>query len=192
MTLEEKLARFSETLTRETERQEEKQVEDYRNTLSANFEAHKDDAYAHADLKLQHAHRSFQNDKLKLVVTMKTNIQKMLGKKAYELKRRLHKETAERIIKYKETPEYEELLKQMIHKVEAYCKDDTFELYVDRTDEKLIPMLEKLGHPVHVDEDDILGGLCAWLPTDKILLDLSFRTRLDDLIQDYRWDEEVC
>lgn len=191
MTLEEKLARFSETLTKETQKQEEKLVEDYRNTLSANFEAHKEEAYANADLKLQHAHRSYQNDKQKLLATTKANMQKLLGKKSYELKRRLQQETTERIEEFKKTSMYPELLLAMAKKVENYCKEETFELYLDASDEALAADLERAcGHPVKISDEAMLGGLYAWLPASKIRLNLSFQTKLDDLIQAFHWSEE--
>ena len=191
MTLEEKLARFSETLAKETEKQSQKAINDYKKTLEKNFEKHKEDAYRHSDLQIKHAYNTYKKEKLKFVSSAKYNIRKTLRKKSSELKKNLYDDTVKELINFKNSDEYTKLLKRYIDKIDDYAKDQDYELYIDKTDENLMDYLSTLTNKnIKISTTSIIGGLCAYIPKNKIMLNLSFKDKLLDEIEKFDWNEE--
>ena len=191
MTLEEKLAKFSETLAKETQKQSEKAVNDYRHTLETNFERHKEEAFRHSDLQIKHAYNTAKKDKVKFLASAKFNIKKALRKRTNDLKESLYEETLNRLKEYKNSENYLELLKKFISQVEKYAGGKNYGIYVDRSDEKLIEKLkEYTDAPISVSTSSLIGGICGILPENKVILNLSFADRLRDEVEKFDWNEE--
>lgn len=191
MTLEEKLAKFSETLAKETKKQSEKAVNDYRHTLETNFEKHKEEAFKHSDLQIKHAYNTVKKDKIKFFAAAKFNIKKTLRKRTNDLKESLYEETISRLKDYKETDEYIELLKKFIKKVKKYANGKEYQIFIDKSDEKLLGRLKEFTDaPISISYSNLIGGIYGYLPKNKILLNLSFSDRLKDEIAKFDWKEE--
>lgn len=193
MTLEEKLSKFSEALAKETQKHGDKVVQEYEKTLENNFNAHKEEAFRHADLQLKQAFSNYQKEKTKYVSTANINIKKTIRKKTLELKETLYNEIVDNLNSFKQTNEYINLLKKYIEKVEQYSHNSEFTIFIDKSDEHLIDEIHKFtNHKIKFSYDSIIGGIYAYLPNEKTLLNLSFKDKLTDLIAEFNWDEENC
>ncbi|MDO5695955.1 MAG: hypothetical protein Q4P30_04265 [Eubacteriales bacterium] len=192
MTLEEKLARFSETLTKETKKREDEMIHDYEKTLSDRFERHKEEAFSRADLKLQHALHTYKNEVRRRSATMRAAGKKLFHKQCFELKKHLREEVLKQLEAFKQTDAYFELLLKMAAQAKAACDACPFVLQIDPSDAALRERLAReTGYPVELAEESLAGGLYAYIPEGKVRYNLSFRSRLDDLIDDFQWQKEA-
>lgn len=192
MTLEEKLSKFSEALARETQKHGDKIVQEYEKTLKKNFDNHKDEAFRHADLQIKQAYTTYKKERSKFISTTNLNIKKVIRKRTMELKESLYVEIVEKLNEFKKSSEYLELIKNCIKKVEDYSHNSEFTIFIDKSDEKLIESIHSFtNHKIKFSYDNIIGGIYAYLPNEKILLNLSFKDKLTDLIDEFNWDEEV-
>lgn len=190
MTLEEKLAKFSETLAKETQKRSEKAVQDYEKILTKNLTEHKEEAFRQADLQIQHTHKTYLKEKKKYIASTKLNAKKILRKKSNDLKEEIHKKLINKLDEYKKSSDYEKTLEHMITKADNYAKTETI-ILIDKSDEKLLERLKTFTkHDVRISDEHLIGGICAFIPSDKILINMSFAYRLRELIEAFDWSEE--
>lgn len=191
MTLEEKLARFSETLAKETQKQSDKAVDDYKRTLEKNLKLHKEEAIRHADLQVSHAYSSAKKDKIKFLANAKLNIKRTIKKRSNELKEKLYSETLEELIKFKSSDKYLYLINNMIKKIDAYSKNEDVIILIDKSDIDIKDKIQSLtNHKVDINSTSIIGGICGYIPKNKVLLNLSFSDRLNIEIENFDFSKE--
>lgn len=115
-----------------------------------------------------------------------------MRKKASELNTKLYTEVCEKLEDFKKTPEYVELLKKYIQKVQEYSLDCPFTIFIDKSDEHLIDTIKKYcNQKIKFSLEPIIGGIFAYLPNEKILLNLSFKEKLLELLDNFDWNEEA-
>lgn len=191
MTLEEKLARFSETLAKETQKQSEKAVSDYKKTLESNLNKHKEEAYFHADLQIKQAYNAYKKEKIKFLAGAKLGIKRSIKKRSNELKELLYGEVLKEITECKKTAKYLKLIEKYINKIKSYANGEDVIIYIDKSDEDLLKNIADMsGFKVEIASWHLIGGVCGYIPNGKILLNLSFADKLNDEIEKFDWNEE--
>lgn len=80
---------------------------------------------------------------------------------------------------FMKTGQYKELLKNKIKEAYDFARGDEIIIYINPSDEGLIPILEQeTGIQLTLSNRDFLGGIRAVIPTRTILIDHSFLTKL--------------
>lgn len=85
------------------------------------------------------------------------------------------------IMTYKKNAAYVDALLKSIDEAKNTAMNEELVIYIDKSDEALLPQLtSRSGLSVQISEDNIVGGITALIPQKRILIDLSFASRLKD------------
>ena len=95
-------------------------------------------------------------------------------------------ELESKLIDFKNTHEYKELIIKQIEEVKKVAKEDKFIVYIDKSDADMIEELSSnTGTHIEVSKNNIMGGIKAIIEEKKILIDYSFKSKMQEEKADF-------
>jgi vacuolar-type H+-ATPase subunit E/Vma4 len=158
LTTEEKLKHFQEICMTDAREKSAKILDDYAKTLDKAYEEHTEDARKRA--KMQE-----------------------------ELKDKLFVEVRDKLANFMETREYLDLLEKQIGAAKKVAGDEAMIVYMDPSDEDKARRLAMHHNvTVKISEYSFDGGIRAVIPSKHILIDSSFKTKLEEARHEFKFD----
>ena len=150
--------------------------------LEQTFEEHKADARHHADMLLRQETEKNQREINKKLSFEQIGIKRTLGMKQEELK--------DKLASFMETPDYQKLLEKQIQAAVEFADGAPIMIYLDPADSDKLNRLA-LHHgaaDIQISEYSFSGGCRAVIPSRHILIDNSFRTKLEEARENFHFD----
>ncbi len=181
MTLEEKLELFRDSAIAEASHQSSVMLAQYQQTLEKIYESRIAQAKQEAEDYIITETDRIRREHNRALSMEQNKIKRDLGEKHYQVKEKIFADVTKMLIQYKSRPEYMESLVRHINRILDMVQDNPVTIYVDASDEGLIPDLEKqCGVKIAVGTKEFLGGVRAAVPSKNILIDYSYASRLEE------------
>lgn len=181
MTTEEKLQHFYDASI-ESAAKEAKQLRDeHKEALDKMFQEHKETKERQAKAQLQAESDNLKREINKTVSAKQLEYRRILSSKNEEMKKEIFQEVEQRLTQFKSTPDYTEYLCKRIQEALDFAGEDEMIIYIDPSDEQLIPALTShFGFSPSISRESWMGGMRAVIRSKNILIDNSFATLLRD------------
>ena len=181
MTLEEKLELFRDSAIAEASHQSSVMLAQYRQTLEKIYQSRIEQAQQEAETYIITETDRIRREHNRNLSMEQNKIKRDMGEKHYQVKEKIFAQVTGMLIRYKSQPEYIESLVRHIRRILDMVQNNPVTIYVDASDEKLIPEMEKrCGVKLSVGPREFLGGVRAAVPSKNILIDYSYASRLEE------------
>lgn len=186
MTTEEKVRRIAEVTLENTQKECDKSLNEYKARLDKQYDVKKDEAKKKAQIKLESAREVLVKQTKKECANEQLCLKRKLSAKQLELKNILREEVEKQLLEYAKTEEYLLLLEKQIREALNLAAGNSVNIYLDANDEDKKPILEaKTKSRLEIYKSHFLGGTIAEIPGKNILIDNSFATKLESIMEDY-------
>ena len=107
----------------------------------------------------------------------------------FSLKEKLFADVRVQILKFMESPRYEEYLCTKIEEAVCFAEHDEIQIYLSKEDEpRLKSLTVKTGFPLKVSDESFIGGIKAIIPEKNILIDNSFEEGYQAAYREFKFD----
>ncbi len=186
MTTEEKLQHFYDASIESAQQEAQSLIEEHKNSLEKMFQEHKEAREQEISQRILAESRILKREINKTVSAKQLEYRRILSSKTEEIKNSLFQEVKEKLIAFKSTPEYLDFLCRHIEKSLLFAGEDEMIIYIDPSDEHLLPLLkERFGFAPLLSRDSWIGGMRAVIRSKNILIDNSFETLLKDAKENF-------
>ena len=189
MTTEEKLKHFQDICMTDARERSARMLDDYMNALEAAFEEHAADARRRADMQVEAETEKLEREINKRLSIGQLDLKREASHKQEELKDKLFVEVKDMLANFMETREYQELLERQIRSAKEFAGDEALIVYMDPSDEDKARRLAMHHNvTVKISEYSFDGGIRAVIPSKHILIDSSFKTKLEEARHEFKFD----
>ena len=186
MTVEEKLEHFYNASIESAAKDAEHLQREHQEALDKIFQDHKETKERQARAQLQAESDKLSREINKEVSARQIEYRRILSSKTSEIKKKIFLEVEEKLNKFKTSPEYMDFLVKRIQEDLDFAEDDVITIYIDPSDEALLPALtEHFGFTPILSRDSWMGGMRAVIRSKNILIDNSFATLLHDAKEEF-------
>ena len=186
MTVEEKLEHFYNASIESAAKDAEHLQREHQEALDKIFQDHKETKERQARAQLQAESDKLSREINKEVSARQIEYRRILSSKTSEIKKKIFLEVEEKLNKFKTSPEYMDFLVKRIQEALDFAEDDVITIYIDPSDEALLPALtEHFGFTPILSRDSWMGGMRAVIRSKNILIDNSFATLLNDAKEEF-------
>ena len=186
MTVEEKLEHFYNASIVSAAKDAEHLQREHQEALDKIFQDHKETKERQARAQLQAESDKLSREINKEVSARQIEYRRILSSKTSEIKKKIFLEVEEKLNKFKTSPEYMDFLVKRIQEALDFAEDDVITIYIDPSDEALLPALtEHFGFTPILSRDSWMGGMRAVIRSKNILIDNSFATLLHDAKEEF-------
>ena len=189
MTIEEKLKHFYDTSVDEARRQAEKDVREHKEALDAALEEHKKMSLGNAASSRKAEIANAKREINKALSAEQLHIRRNWTARQSRLKEKLFADVRVQILKFMESPRYEEYLCTKIEEAVCFAEHDEIQIYLSKEDEpRLKSLTVKTGFPLKVSDESFIGGIKAIIPEKNILIDNSFEEGYQAAYREFKFD----
>lgn len=189
MTTEEKLKYFEETSLERAREQSAKMISEYQASLDKLEKEHKEAIDRQAALKVKAEAISLKRSKNMTLSKERVEIKRNTIKKQNELKEKLSVEVKTMLENFMTTPAYQALLIEQIQDILRFADGSPVTIYIDSADRRhMSSLIAATNTPVTLSEESFLGGTRGILEDKHILIDHSFITRLDEVMEQFNFN----
>ncbi len=179
MTLNEKLDNFYTSVIDSATAQSINIIEEYSKAL----QKIKDDRYQAATKRAANTYRieidHIIREKNRKLSKESLDIKRKVLERSAEITDNIFQEVELKLKEFMKTDSYQEYLVRKIKEALDFARGDELIIYINPSDESLIPSLEdKSGVKLTLSNRDFFGGIRAVIPSRTILIDHSFLTKL--------------
>lgn len=186
LTTEEKVKHIAEVTLENTQRECDKSLGEYMARLDKQYDAKKAEAQEKAQLRLENARESLAKQAKRECANEQICLKRELSSKQSELRDVLKQQVIGMLLEYTGTDEYLSLLEHQINEAVKLAAGNCVNIYIDFNDEDKKEILEKkVNIALQVNGNRLIGGIVAEIPAKNILIDNSFATRLETIMEDY-------
>lgn len=186
LTVEEKLEHFYNASIESAAKDAEHLQREHQEALDKIFQDHKETKERQARAQLQAESDKLSREINKEVSARQIEYRRILSSKTSEIKKKIFLEVEEKLNKFKTSPEYMDFLVKRIQEALDFAEDDVITIYIDPSDEALLPALtEHFGFTPILSRDSWMGGMRAVIRSKNILIDNSFATLLHDAKEEF-------
>lgn len=186
MTLEEKLKHLQEASMKEARSEGNKILSDYKQTLDEMFEEYKKGKKEQLKIFMDAEKVNVKQSVNKALAYEQLRLKKELDEKQLELKEQLFEDIKSRLLAYKNSKEYKELLVTRIKKAKKFAKNEELKVYIDPSDKDLLESLQKETEvAIFISDRRFFGGIRAVVPSKNILIEESFENRLKEIVSEF-------
>lgn len=179
MKLDVKLDHFYQSVINDATLKSEKIINDYKESLDKIYENQKEDALRKARVSLRVETDDLIRQKNKTLTAESLNIRRDITKKNAELKDKLFIDIEEKLKQYMTTTDYNDLLINQIQAAIKFARKEPITIYINPSDADKQKELEaKTGVELTISNQEFLGGTRAVIHSKNILIDNSFKTKL--------------
>lgn len=181
MTTEEKLNRFLNTSVNDAMQQSTEIIERYTTALESEFEDFKNSIDNQIEQQLKAETNKIRILTNRELAEKQIEIKRKASKRQDEIKDKIFAEVLDKLADFKSTPDYPALLVKQIKMELEFAGTDEITVYIDPADVALLDSLkQETGAPITINESSFFGGTKAIIPSKNILIDNSFRKKLDE------------
>lgn len=181
MTTEEKLQHFFNASIESAAKDAEQLKNEHQEALDKIFQEHKETKERQAKAQLQAESDNLKREINKTVSARQLEYRRILSARTEEIKQKIFQEVEEKLTAFKSSPKYLDYLCSRIHEALDFAGEDEMIIYIDPSDEALLPDLtERLGFAPTISRESWMGGMRAVIRSKNILIDNSFATLLHD------------
>ncbi len=189
MTIEEKLQHFLDSCVADATARADNMLSDYEAALKNTFDEHKKDALSRQKQELASEEDKITKDSNKQLSIEQIALRKEFAAMQVELKDKLFVEVKDKLSRFMEGSEYQKLLESQIEAAIEFAGDDDITIYLDEADEDLLRALSlKYGKDIRLSDSAILGGTKAVISSKNVLIDNSFKTKLEEAYENFSFD----
>ena len=189
MTTEEKLNHFFEHSMESAHREAEAMICEHKEALEKLFSEHKAMKKRQSEVEVAAETEKLRRELNKTISAEQLHIKRTLSKKNMEIKDKLFEEVGRKLNAYKKDPEYPQYLCRKIREALDFANGDEMIIYIDPSDEALIPVLQdETGFMPTVSRESFNGGIRAVISAKNILIDSSFTALLNDAKESFTFD----
>ncbi|MCI5699965.1 MAG: V-type ATP synthase subunit E [Lachnospiraceae bacterium] len=191
MTTEEKLQHFYAFSMESACREAEQMLTEYKASLDAQFETHKEAKNAEIARRLHDGANEVKREMNKTLSNEQLEIKRLLSKKNREIRHLLFLEVKDKLLDYKSAhpDEYLALICRKVNEARDFAAGDEMTIYIDPSDEKFLDRIAKrTGVIPTVSKESFLGGMRAVIRSKNILIDNSFTTLIKDAKHNFTFD----
>ena len=117
------------------------------------------------------------------------DLRREVSRRQEELKDKLFVEVRDKLANFMETREYLDLLEKQIGAAKKVAGDEAMIVYMDPSDEDKARRLAMHHNvTVKISEYSFDGGIRAVIPSKHILIDSSFKTKLEEARHEFKFD----
>lgn len=179
MTTEEKLVHFQEDALLTAREKSTAELDAYAAALNRLYDEHVKNAKLQAEGQRRLAREALLREHNRQLSRKQLETRRHLTLTRDAITESLFTRVFDMLETYKKDPTYPDALEESIREAKRTAGNDELVIYIDKSDEALIPELEKRsGLSVRISKDNIIGGVRALIPEKSILIDLSFASRL--------------
>lgn len=190
LTTEEKLEVFYNHSIEIAQREAERLVTDHQAALDQLFSEHQTSKQRQKAAELEAETAKLKRDNNKALSAQQLQIKRTLSLKHLEYKDKLFAEAQEKLMAFKESPDYVDYLCRKIQAAIDFAPKDSIEFFLDASDAGLRDEVSaKTGVEVQIDRESFLGGLRAVIPERHILIDHSFASMLQEERDSFIFEE---
>ncbi|MEF9940055.1 MAG: V-type ATP synthase subunit E [Clostridium sp.] len=188
MTIEEKLQHFQSLCFQDARERSDKMLNDYTESLRLILEEHKTDSRRQADMQVAAESEKIERDINKQLSIEQISIKRTYSKKQEELKEMLFSELRNKLALFMESKDYSPFLEILVKKVLRFADGSPVTIYLDPSDaDKMNRIALHTGAELVLAEHSFLGGIQAEIPSKNILIDHSFKTKLDEADEKFQF-----
>lgn len=188
MTIEEKLQHFQSLCYQDATERSEKMLNDYTESLRNILEEHKVDARRQADMQVEAEAEKIERDINKQLSIEQINIKRIYSRKQEELKAMLFNELRNKLALFLDSKDYPEFLETLVKQAVEFADGAPITIYLDPSDaDKLNRFALHTGAELRTAEHSFLGGIQAEIPSRNILIDNSFKTKLEEAEENFQF-----
>lgn len=188
MTIEEKLEHFESLCYGDAAERSDKMLADYTASLKAILEEHKKDARRQADMQVAAEAEKIEHDINKKLSIEQINIKREYSRKQEELKTMLISELRNRLALFMDSAEYQHFLESEVKKAMDFAQNAPMTIYLDPSDaDKQNRIALHTGADIRLADTTFLGGIQAVIPSRNILIDNSFKTKLEEISERFQF-----
>ena len=189
MTTEEKLKHFQEICMTDAREKSAKILDDYAKTLDKAYEEHTEDARKRAKMQEEAETEKLGRERNKKLSIGQLDLRREVSRRQEELKDKLFVEVRDKLANFMETREYLDLLEKQIGAAKKVAGDEAMIVYMDPSDEDKARRLAMHHNvTVKISEYSFDGGIRAVIPSKHILIDSSFKTKLEEARHEFKFD----
>lgn len=178
--LNEKIDYFNQEVKLQVKEHVDEQVDQYRQTLEADFNEFIQKTDQDFDEQLQANKQAVHKEYNKEISELQIKQQRELYLSENKVKEALFKEFEAAIQTYKESPAYLDQLKEVVKNILDFAQGEKCDIYLDQSDANLQAELkEAVQHDITLSDRDFTGGIRGVMRERNILLDYSFSTLLN-------------
>ena len=184
MTTEEKLQHFYDLSIEAAVTDANNLISDHKAALDKLFADHKAVKLQQAETELQAESDKIKREFNKEISTKQIQIKRNLSARGDEFREQLFAEVEEKLLAFKQTPDYLSMLCRQIREALDFAGDDEMTIYIDSSDRALA---DEIVRNIHIDnfaptisEESFIGGMRAVIRSKNILIDNSFLTLMKD------------
>jgi Archaeal/vacuolar-type H+-ATPase subunit E len=185
VTKEEKLKHFYDSAIESVTIQSQQMLNEYSSALDKQFSEHKEDMLRKSELEI-----AIEKDRLERKINKEISLEEIKSRRiisgiSEELKQKLLIEIKDKFEIYTTTPEYRKKLAEQIKEAKAIAKDNEIIVYIDPVDlTHKISLERETGIVLLVAEETFMGGIKAYIPDKNLLIDSSFKNKLEEIAHD--------
>ncbi len=192
MTTEEKLLHFQEDALTTARAQSAKELDSFSENLNSIYDNHVKTARAQAYSQLTLAKETFKREHNRELSKKQLETRRNLTLTKDAVAEKIFSRVDEMIDAYKNTHDYPEDLLASINEAKKTAGKQELIIYIDESDEGLKEeLMHRSGLPIHIAEDNIIGGIVALIPKKNILIDMSFDAKLKEARENLQLGGEV-
>ena len=181
MTLDEKLEHFYSSVIDSATKQNIEIVEDYKKTLQKNYDERKEAAMRKAEANYRVATDHITRERNRRISAEALETRRKVLEKTAEYSDLIFQDVRRKLDQFMTTPAYTDLLCAWITSARDFANGDALTIYINPSDADKMSMLEaKTGMTLTISNRDFIGGIRAVIPSNNILIDHSFLTKLDE------------
>ncbi|HOO26905.1 MAG TPA: hypothetical protein PLU43_00455 [Lachnospiraceae bacterium] len=181
MTTDEKLQELLDTTMANARKQANEIIKGYNASADRILEDYRQSKREYIESRISAECSALKTAENKEVSATQIVIRKELSYKQEELKGKLFSEIVVLLDNYKKTEEYEKLLVSQIREEKNFAGENPLTVYIDPADAEKKDRLEKeTGCVLTVSAYSFIGGTRAVTNDNKILIDNSFQTALEE------------
>ena len=178
MTTEEKLKHFQEICMTDAREKSAKILDDYAKTLDKAYEEHTEDARKRAKMQEEAETEKLGRERNKKLSIGQLDLRREVSHRQEELKDKLFVEIRDKLANFMETRDYLDLLEKQIGAAKAVGGDEA----------KARRLAMHHNVTVKISEYSFNGGIRAVIPSKHILIDSSFKTKLEEARHEFKFD----
>ncbi len=179
MTQEEKIKHLQNAAMEDARAEADSLISNYRAALETVLQTHQEEARRQAETRIKAEATSARLRKNQAAAKAQLEQKRELGKIQQKLKDQVFEEVLAMLKQYTNTASYMKFLEGCIFQAVQFAAGEAIVIYINESDKKLIPTLEKhTGAKLTVSHEDFKGGIRAIIRSRNVLIDHSFKTQL--------------
>ena len=164
----------------------EEELAEIKARLDESLEKYRKDAQAESEMQERIHRDNIKREVQKQLASQKIALRRERAEREGQITEKLFEEVTEILNEYRHTPEYKQLLVDLVDKTKEFADDDEVIVYICRDDEDIKDELEeKCGISLVVSDVPFRGGIQAEIPSRNIFINNSFSSRVAEAERSY-------